>query len=201
MIHDSLKPSVQCTTAANRARTVLIQLSKAFHFRDKNVFIRLYARYVRPHLEFSVQAWAPYTQHDIDALESVQMKAVYMVSGLRSVSYLDRLKELKMTTLKTRRKRFDLIEVFKIMNQLDDVRSSHWFDRVQDNAVGSVITRLRADPNNLVTKQCRHENRKKFFSCRVIEDWNGLPTTIKNSVSLKVFKENLDEHLLSAGEN
>ena len=36
MIHDSLKPSVQCTTAANRARTVLIQLSKAFHFRDKN---------------------------------------------------------------------------------------------------------------------------------------------------------------------
>ena len=44
------------------------------------------------------------------------MKAVNMVSGLRSVSYLDRLKELKMTTLKTRRKRFDLIEVFKIMN-------------------------------------------------------------------------------------
>ena len=201
MIHDSLKPSVQCTTAANRARTVLIQLSKAFHFRDKNVFIRLYTRYVRPHLEFSVQAWAPYTQHDIDALESVQMKAISMVSGLKSASYLDRLKELKMITLKARRKRFDLIQVFKIMNKIDNVRSDYWFDRTQNNSVGSVVTRARADPNNLVKKRCRHDNRKNFFSLRVVDDWNELPTAVKESVSLNRFKRNLDAYLLSAEED
>ena len=129
------------------------------------------------------------------------MKAISMVSGLKSASYLDRLKELKMITLKARRKRFDLIQVFKIMNKIDNVRSDYWFDRTQNNSVGSVVTRARADPNNLVKKRCRHENRKNFFSLRVVDDWNELPTAVKESVSLNRFKRNLDAYLLSAEED
>jgi len=37
-----LKPSAQCRNAARTAQTVLGQLTRAFHYRDRHVFLRLY---------------------------------------------------------------------------------------------------------------------------------------------------------------
>jgi hypothetical protein len=54
---NSLKPSQQCKKAARTAQTVLSQLARAFHFRDRHVFLRLYVQYVGPHLEYTVSAW------------------------------------------------------------------------------------------------------------------------------------------------
>jgi hypothetical protein len=58
-VHHSLKPSRQCMKAAQTARGVLGQVTRAFHFRDRHVFIQLYKQYVRPHLEFAAPAWSP----------------------------------------------------------------------------------------------------------------------------------------------
>jgi ribonucleases P/MRP protein subunit RPP40 len=74
IISDSLKPAAQCAKAAKTAQTVLGQISRAFSFRDKMVFMQLYKQYVRPHLEFGIQAWAPYSAADIEALEKVQKR-------------------------------------------------------------------------------------------------------------------------------
>ena len=41
---------------------VLGQITRTFHYRDAKVFLNLYKQYVRPHLELSVAAWAPWTQ-------------------------------------------------------------------------------------------------------------------------------------------
>jgi hypothetical protein len=38
----SLKPSAQCTKAARAAQTVLFQLTREFHYRDKHVYVRLH---------------------------------------------------------------------------------------------------------------------------------------------------------------
>ena len=53
----SLKPGVQCQKAARTATAVLAQLARAFHYRDRHIFIRLYTQYVRPHLEFASPVW------------------------------------------------------------------------------------------------------------------------------------------------
>ena len=66
---------------------MLAQILRAFHYRDRHVYISLYKQYVRPHLEFAVAAWSPWTKADIECLEKVQMKAVRAVSGLRGRSY------------------------------------------------------------------------------------------------------------------
>ena len=71
IIHDSLKPSQQCAESARKARRVLSQIKHAFHFRDRVVLVNLYKIYVRPHLEFSVPAWAPWREGDSDVLEKV----------------------------------------------------------------------------------------------------------------------------------
>ena len=59
VIHNSLKPSIQCAKAAGKANLVLGQLSRAVTYRDKDTFVRLYKVYVRPHLEYAVQSWCP----------------------------------------------------------------------------------------------------------------------------------------------
>ena len=49
-VHQSLRPSLQCTEASQRANAVLGQVTRAFHFRDRTTFLKLYKQYVRPHL-------------------------------------------------------------------------------------------------------------------------------------------------------
>ncbi len=60
----NMKPSIQCANAARTAQTVLSQVTRAFHYRDRNIFVRLYMQYVRPHLEFASPAWSPWSESD-----------------------------------------------------------------------------------------------------------------------------------------
>jgi ribonuclease P/MRP protein subunit RPP40 len=66
-------------------------------------------------------------QKDIDLIEGVQRKAIKLVLGTKGMSYEERLQFLDMTTLKTRRVRGDLIEVFKIMRGMEDVNNEQFF--------------------------------------------------------------------------
>jgi hypothetical protein len=93
-VHQSLKTSKQCAKAATTARMVLRQITRAFHYRDKFTFVKLYKTYVRPHLEFCTPGWSPWSQTDIKVLEKVQEKFVKMVSGLVRTTYEQKLKEI-----------------------------------------------------------------------------------------------------------
>ena len=102
LIHESLKPSVHCATAVKKANMVLGQIRRTFTFSDREILVRLHKMFVRPHLEYAVQAWCPWTEHDVDLLESVQRRAVRMISGL-SGTYEEKLQELGLMSLKDRR--------------------------------------------------------------------------------------------------
>jgi hypothetical protein len=82
-MNSNLKPGGQCEKAAMTTNRVLGQVSRAFHYRDKDTFVRVYKLYVLPHLEFAVPAWRPWTKTDAEALEKVQRR----VSGLKSHDY------------------------------------------------------------------------------------------------------------------
>ena len=192
IINKNLKPSKQCSTAANRARAVLNQITRSFHYRDRHVFKRLYTTYVRPHMEFSVSAWAPTLTQDIDILENVQKTAVNMINGLESATYEDKLRELGLQSLRTRRTRYDLIQTYKILNNLDDIQSDQWFQKASE--IASRSTRQSADPLKLITPRTRTQIRKNFFTVRAIESWNELPLEIRKSRNISLFKKRLDIH-------
>ena len=118
------KPGLQCTAAAGKAKFVLSQITRAFHYRDKKVFLNLYKQFVRPHLEFSVSVWSPWQEGDKAVLEKVQKQAVMMISGLKRRDYETWLKELKMQTLEQRRIRYDLKQVYKLMHNCEEETSS-----------------------------------------------------------------------------
>ena len=157
-IHQSLRPSTQCREAAGRANVFLGQITMAFNFRDRNTFVMLYKQYVRPHLEFSVPAWSPWTQGDKETVERIQKRAVRMISGLQGKSYEDRLLELNMPSLEGRRLLYDMVQTFKIVRGYDDVnlRSLRtWFSLVGNNHTR--ITRQRSDPLTIVRPIVRNE--------------------------------------------
>ena len=87
LVNNNLKPADQCAKAAMTANALLGQISRAFHYRDRWTFVKLYKLYVRPHLDFSVAAWNPWTTADVECLEKVQRRAINMVSGLGDKSY------------------------------------------------------------------------------------------------------------------
>ena len=55
-----LKVSKQCVEASARANRVLGMVKRQFRKLDKEGFLIIYKGYIRPHLEYAIQAWSPY---------------------------------------------------------------------------------------------------------------------------------------------
>ena len=126
-VDNRLKFSKQCLDARNKANRMLGFISRNVAHRSKEVIKTLYNAYVRPHLEYCVQAWSPHYQKDLTMLEKVQRRATRLVSGLKRLDYETRLKELNMFSLERRYKRGDMIEVYKIFTGLDDLKLEDFF--------------------------------------------------------------------------
>ena len=66
------------------------------------------------HLECAVSVWNPHHQSLIGKLEKVQKRAIKLVINVKKFHYEERLRRLKLPTLKYRRIRGDMIELYKI---------------------------------------------------------------------------------------
>ena len=65
---------------------------------------------------------------DIEALERVQKRATKLVYYVRHMSYSDRLKVLKIPSLTYRRFRGDMIQVYKLLNNKEDIDYGRFFE-------------------------------------------------------------------------
>ena len=135
MVSRELKTSLQCAKAAAKASSVLGMIRRHFEDLDGDSFLILYKGFVRPHLEYCVQAWSPHLRKDIDLMEKVQRRATKMVRGLKHHSYQRRLKVLGLQTLEQRRIRGDMIEVFKILTGREAVDPATYFVVAERKAV------------------------------------------------------------------
>ena len=74
-IKNDAKPSLQCIVAAKKATQALGFVKRTVSHFDCTSFSVVYRTYIRPHMEFAVQAWNPYLKKDIDCLEKIQHRA------------------------------------------------------------------------------------------------------------------------------
>ena len=151
----------------------------------------MYTSLVRPHLEYAVQFWSPHLKKDADMLERVQRRATKMIPGIRNKSYEERLEVLNLFSLEKRRLRGDLIETYKIFLGFDDIKPDDLFKL---NEVG-----LRGHKYKLSKGTFKKDIFKYFYSNRVIDDWNGLPSEVVESKTLNTFKLRLDKYFLEKG--
>ncbi len=68
----------------------------------------------------------------------------------------------------------------------DNVNKSAGFTPATEGQVR--VTRMAADPLNVRQQASRLDIRKQFYSHRVVDTWNKVPTDIKNIVTVSSFK-------------
>lgn len=171
----------------NKANSILGLIRRSFTYLDEKMFKLLYKSLVRPHLEYASSVWSPYKLKDIDLVENVQRRASKLIPGFKNLTYPERLQRLNLPTLQHRRIRGDLINTFKIVNNVYD-------NRVTKNIFQmDVNSRTRGHTKKIFKKRCRLEIRKNFFSFRVIDNWNSLPQDIVDAKDVKHFEILLDK--------
>ncbi len=94
-------------------------LKNTFESRDCELWSNLFKTYVRPHLEFAVAAWSPPNMAEIMILEKFQQRATRIPVKNFNLNYNERLNNMNLTTLELRIKRVDLIQFYKLINQVD----------------------------------------------------------------------------------
>ena len=98
-------------------------IRRTFKFLDKHTFLPLYKTMVRSHLDYAIAVWHPYKIKHKIALENIQRRATKELPGMRDLSYIERLKLLKLPTLASLRLRGDMIEVYTIIHNIYDHES------------------------------------------------------------------------------
>ncbi|BHF57082.1 hypothetical protein SprV_0100002300 [Sparganum proliferum] len=182
----SLKPSLHCSKVAKSAMSVLYLVKRAFSTFDEDCFVKVFRTFVRPRVEFAIQAWKPWTSKDLSILEKVQGRATKLVSGQGSLPYETRLSNLGLFPLSYRQLRGDLIQTFRILRGHDCCLVPADFFEL------ATTKNLRVHPLKLRVTCAKLDIRKFFFSNRVFEAWNALPTDVVMSTSVEAFKRKLD---------
>ena len=121
----------------------------------------LYLTFIRPYLEFAVPVWCPFLKGDIDMIEQVQQRATKLIPAIRNLSYENRLRKLELTTLKDRRLRGDLIQMFKIMNKMEKCDRYNRFKIILNQVRGHCFKYFKE-----ITRQSYKENY--FFYNRIV---------------------------------
>ena len=83
LISEDMKPSQHCAKAAKSANATLGQISRAFHYRNKQMLAKLFKVFVRPKLEYAAQAWSPWLEKDCELLENVQKRCIKMMTDVQ----------------------------------------------------------------------------------------------------------------------
>ena len=125
---------------------------------------------------------------DLDAIENVQMRATKLVDGLSNLTYSERLQKLNLPTLKYRRLRGDIIEMYKHVHTYD-----------ADIVAPSFLRRFRPSRQHEyqihepVPKDGIRGVQANSFHYRIPRIWNNLPRQVVEAKNLDTFKSRLDK--------
>ena len=175
---------------ARIANALMGKIRRTFTYLDGRTFKKLYTSMVRQHLEYGQSIWSPFLLKHIHLLERVQERATKHVDGYSNLDYSERLKKLGLTTLRFRRLRGDLIEMFKHFCLYDK----------------DAVTGPSFQENHRSSRKHKHQLREHFrarrrglsensFYGRVIKLWNDLPRHVAEEENVNRFKNALDKHL------
>ena len=131
---------------------------------------------------FHYSSWLKLIFTDLNIL----WRATRMIKGLEHLSYVGRLSSLDLFSLRKRRLRGHVINVYKYLK--GDGR------QMEEARLFSVMHGNRTMSNGLKLEHGKlHSNMQKIcFPVRMTEHWNRLPGGVVESSSMKIFKICLD---------
>ena len=130
-------------------------------------------------------SWYPYTKKNKKLIENIQRRATRMIPELKGLSYTDRLQHLKLFSMDYRRKRGDMIQLFKILNGFENIDAQTMFT--------FATSQTRGHNKNLYKPRCAKGFRQHSFCIRSIDPWNSLSQSVIDSSTVNEFKNKLDK--------
>ena len=127
-VQDNLKFDKHISLTVNRANRLVGLIKRAFSYLDEETLLVLYKTLIRPILDYGNLIWFPTLKKDIRAIENVQRRVTKIPSQLSNLCYEERLKKLSLSTLMYRRNRMDMIQVFTIVQNIDDISMNGLFE-------------------------------------------------------------------------
>lgn len=181
---NTLKFDNHISMAVNKANQIVGLIKRSLNYMDKSMFLKLYKSIVRPHLDYGDAVWYPALKKNKRLVENVQRRATRIVPELQGFSYEERLRELNLPTLDYRRKRGDLIHLFKMIHGYHDIDSSKLFSFNENTTRGHMY--------KISKPRCQKSLRLNAFPARCIDNWNRLPADLVNLEKVDSFKNKLD---------
>ena len=164
-------------------------LVRSISYKVPSVLTPLFKGLVRPILEYGNAVWSPHKRKHIDLLEGVQRSFTKRIFGMGDLDYTQRLERLGLPSLEFRRVRGDLIETYKLLQNVYDPLSTNGLINVnaECNTRGHNFKLLKNSP--------KLNTYKYFFTNRVTNLWNQLPSDVVNASSVNCFKNKIDRLL------
>ena len=174
---------------AQKANMKASWILSVFKCRDSHTMMTLFKALVLNTLEYCCPLWSPHNFRDISRLEAVQRRFTSKIAFIQDLNYWDRLKALNLYSLQRRRERFQLIYLWKIMNnKVPNDLGVSWHDHIRRGKVADV-PRI---PSSVQKINSAYDN---FFKVKAAKMWNCLPKVVNSKISLESFKTGLDQFL------
>ena len=184
LIADDMKFHHQVDSACKKAYFEIGRIRRSFISRSPKFLSSMYKIYVRPHLEYCVELWNPGYRGDIIKMEKVQNRMTRLLREGRHLNPEERNKRLNITSHEIRRKRGDMINIYKYMNA-DKIFTLRDNSSIRGNDKAVRLPLFTSDPK-------RHS-----FAYRGIREWNSLSNDVVNAPNLNIFKSKIDAYVSS----
>jgi len=115
-------------STVNKVNKIFGLLRRKFTYMDKSLFLILYKALIRSHLNYGNLIYYPTTKKCKQLVENVQRGATRLVPELKGLSYAERIKALNLPSLEYRRKRFVMIQVYRLIHKKDHENMSTFFN-------------------------------------------------------------------------
>ena len=172
---------------ATKANNIMGIIRRTYTYLDIESFKLLFKSLVRPHLEYGAPIWNPQLKRDITDLENLQRRATRQIPALKGMSYQERLRRLRLPTLRYRRLRGDMIEAYKLLHNVYDPTLPSLLSPVKGS-------NTRGHKLKLPKNRARTNIKAHSFTHRIVNDWNNLPDEVISAPSINAFKNRLDTH-------
>ena len=179
-----LRPATHINATIAKAHQRANAIHRAFVSRDISLLVRAFLVYVRPIVEYNSIIWSPHLKQDIEAVENVQRRFTKRLPGFKKFSYQERLRRLDLPSIELRRLHCDLLWCYKIIFGYVDINCDDMFEF-------RISTNTRGHKYKLFKKRNTSSLRLSFYTERVVNVWNHLPSDFVQFSTLTAFERTI----------